>query len=146
MDIKKANLDDVDGIYSLIEKNARIGKMLYRTKDELAYRIRDFFVCENDAEEVLGCCGLRIWTKKASEIYSLAVHCDYQHNGIGSDIIKTCIGEAKSLKSSFIYTFTFNHEFFEKGGFEKVNLSKLPRKIFTEKTINREKVMGLKLI
>ena len=142
--IEKATLKDVGEIHKLIGKYAQKGFMLYRPVLEIEYKIRDYFVCRVK-NKVVGCVALRVWNKRSSEIYALAVDSDYTGQHIGTNLIKNCINEAKKLKVESVFTLTFKQDLFGRLGFKKINLRDLPKVIFTEKTVNIDKAYGMKL-
>jgi len=142
MNINKATLEDIKEIHDLIEKYSKQGLMLYRHTAEIERNIRDYFVVK-EKNKLIGCCGLRTWDKKSSEIYALAVKETHMGKGIGTKLIKTAIKDAKKLKTPFIFTLTFRPNIFEKEGFKKINIKNLPKIIFTEKTVNIDKAYGL---
>ena len=141
--IEKAKLADVDKIYELMQQPVKETKMLYRPRLELARRIRDFFVCRLK-NKVIGCIALRIWTKKAAEIQSLVVSLEHRGKGIARRLIEICLKDAKNLGVPFVFIFTYEGELIMKVGFEKIGLNCLPRIIFTEKFVSKDKVYGLK--
>lgn len=142
MIIRKAILDDVRGIHSLIKRYSNRGLMLYRHPAQIEMRIRDYFVYKEDGK-VYGCAGLRVWDKKSAEIYGLAVAEEKIGHGIGTKLIKKCVSDAKKLKILFIFTLTYRVSLFKKLGFEKINKGSLPRVIFTEKTVDIDKAYGM---
>lgn len=143
MKIKKAKLKDVNQIHKLISRYSKQGLMLYRPSLEIEHNIRDYFICKSGSK-VVGCAALRIWNRKSSEIYALAVNYGYTGKKIGTNLVKSCIKEAKKLEVDSIFTLTFKHDLFVKLGFKKLNLKDLPKIIFTEKTVNVDKAYGLK--
>lgn len=144
MKIEKAALKDVKEIHNLIGKYSKKGLMLYRPSLEIEYKIRDYFVSRVN-NKMVGCVALRVWNRKSSEIYALAVSADYTGQQIGTNLIKSCINEAKKLGVDSLFTLTFKHDLFIRLGFEKINLRDLPKVIFTEKTVNVDKAYGMKL-
>ena len=144
MKIRKATLKDVKEINKLTDNYSRKGLMLYRSCAEIERNIRDYFVGEFKTK-VIGSCSLRIWGKKGSEIYALAVKSEYINKRVGSRLIKECIKEAKKLGVESIFTLTFKGSLFEKFGFKKINPKDLPRVIFTEKTVDVDKAYGMEL-
>ena len=144
MKIEKAGLRDVGEIHNLINRYSKQGLMLYRPSLEIEHNIRDYFICRL-ASRLVGCIAIRIWNRKSSEIYALAVSSEYTGKKIGTNLVKTCIKEAKKLEVASIFTLTFKHDLFIKVGFRKINLKDLPKVIFTEKTVNVDKAYGLKL-
>jgi len=144
MKITNATLEDINSIHDLIYSNAMKGLMLYRTREEIAYRIRDYFVCR-EGKRAVGCTGLKIWDKNSGEIYALAVDPKYTGKGIGRSLVKACMKDAKALKLQRIFALTYRQEMFIKLGFKKLVLRDLPKKIFTEKTVNVDRAYGMKL-
>lgn len=142
--IEKAKLDDAKQINSLIAKYSREGLMLHRPTVEIEHRIRDYFVCALE-NKIIGCAAFRIWNKKSSEIYALAVDSDYMGEGIGRKLIRSCIIDAKKIGVKFVFTLTFRDSLFTKLGFKKIGINALPKIIFTEKTVDVDKAYGLKI-
>ena len=144
MEIKKATLKDVKKIHDLIEDYSKEGFMLYRTIIDLQHNIRNYFVCK-EGKKLIGCCALRVWDGKSAEIYALAVNKKAMGKGIGTELIKGCIEEAKKIEVPFVFTLTFRPSLFDKLNFKKIKVKSLPKIIFTEKTVNVDKAYGLKL-
>lgn len=142
--IKKAKLEDAKQICALINKYSKKGLMLYRPVSEIEYKIRDYFVCRID-DKVIGCVAFRIWNKKSSEIYALAVDSNYAGKGIGSKLIESCLIDAKNIGVNFVFTLTFRDSMFAKIGFKKIGISRLPKVIFTEKTVDVDKAYGIEI-
>ena len=121
--VRKAKLSDVKYIYKLILHFSRLGDVLPRPIIELYEHVRDFFVYE-ERDLIVGACALHICWEDLAEIRSLVVSEEYQGKGIGVQLVKACIEEAKVLEIPKIFALTRVPEFFEKLGFrriEKVN-------------------------
>ena len=143
--VRKATLRDARQINKLVFGYAKDGKMLSRPLAYIAPRIRDFFVCVV-RNEVVGCVGLRIWNMQWAEIMALAVSPEYEGNGIGSELVKSCLEEARALSIKRVALLTFNHDLAEKFGFQKTdNTDMFPEIMFTEKTVNVDKAYILKM-
>jgi len=141
---EKLSLKDIKQIHDIIEKYARKGFMLYRTREKIAQNSREYFVCK-EKNKVIGCVGLKIWDEKSAEIYALAVDEEYMNRGIGTKLIKECIKEAKKIGVRFVFTLTFKKNLFMNLGFKKINIDNLPKVVFTEKTIDEQKAYGMRL-
>jgi len=72
MNIRKANIADIEQLRGLINSYADRGLMLKRSLNQFYESIRDFFVAEKDGR-VIGCCALHISWADLAEIRSLAV-------------------------------------------------------------------------
>lgn len=129
--IRKAKLCDVKKIYNLIDSFAKKDFMLPRSVDALYESIRDFFVWE-DKNGVCGCVALHVSGSDLAEIKSLAVEETCQKMGIGTNLINSCIEEAKVLGLKRIFALTYKPAFFKKFGFKEIDKSDLPHKIWNE--------------
>ncbi|WP_370571692.1 N-acetyltransferase [Methanomethylovorans sp.] len=128
--IRKATVKDVEAMKNIINAYAKQEKMLPRSYNELYQYIRSFYVYEKD-EEVIGCCALQVVWEDLAEILSFAVKPEYARKGIGSQLLKACMGDAHELQIKKIFTLTYVPEFFEKHGFTRVDKSTLPHKVWS---------------
>lgn len=129
MKIRKAKIQDIKKIQKLINEFAKKGEMLPRSLNELYENIRDFFVAE-EGNEIKGVCALHILWEDLAEVRSLVVKRDYQKKGIGSDLVKKCLSEAKSFGVKNVFVLTYIPDFFKRLGFTEIDKSKLPQKIW----------------
>jgi amino-acid N-acetyltransferase len=129
--IRKAKLVDVKEIQRLINFFADRGEMLPCSLSELYDRVRDFFIYEEQGE-IVGTCALHLSWEDLGEIRSLAVKESHGRRGIGTQLVKACLGEAKSLGVRRIFALTYKLDFFRKLGFQVTDKSRLPQKIWTD--------------
>ena len=129
--IRKARLQDVKQIQALINFFAKADLMLPRSLNELYENLRDFWVCAEN-RQIIGCVALHVSWEDLAEIKSLAVKKNKQGKGIGSQLIKMCIEEAKGLGIKKMFALTFRPQLFKKFGFKKTRHSSLPHKIWAE--------------
>ena len=129
--IRKAKIQDIKQMQDLINSFAKKDLMLPRALNELYENLRDFWVFHQD-KKIVGCCALHISWDDLAEIKSLAVKKNMQRKGIGSQLIVTCIKEAKELGVKKIFALTYKPEFFRKFGFKRIKYSYLPHKIWAE--------------
>jgi amino-acid N-acetyltransferase len=134
MRIRKATVPDVTSIHRLLTYFADQGLLLPRSLSELYAHVRDYVVFGDDAadESVLGVCGLGICWEDLAEIRSLAVSPDYQGKGLGSDLLRSCLDEARALGLKSVFTLTYVPGFFKKHGFVTVEKGVLPHKIWAD--------------
>jgi amino-acid N-acetyltransferase len=128
--LRKANIKDVEKIWKLVNSYADKRIMLPRSLSELYENLRDFYVVIVD-DKLVGCGALHISWEDYGEILSLAVDPEMFRQGIGSQILEACEGEAKMLGLNKLITLTYVPEFFEAHGFIKVKKSTLPHKIWS---------------
>ncbi len=144
MIIRRATLADAGAIRSIIAPYARHRVMLPRPKREVCEHIRDYFVA-SDARAIMGCCGLRVWTDRCAEIYSLAVRRRFNTKGIGTRLVRTCLKEAARLRVRRVLAFTSERTWFSRLGFRGIPLKMLPQAVYKEKFIRGERAMYLDL-
>jgi len=129
--ITKAKISHARQIYDIIASYARSAEMLPRALSDIYEHIRDFFVYEEDGQ-VKGVCALHIVWDDLAEIRSLAVEKDKQGSGVGTELVKQCLDEAKSLGIEKVFALTYVPVFFEKLGFKRIDRNNLPKKIWMD--------------
>jgi len=140
--LRKAKISDAVKIKKTIDNYAGEGIMLFRPIYEIYGSIRDFFVAQEE-NKVIGCCALHVLGKEycpgrngsvLAEIRSLAVMKEKHGKGIGTQLVGSCIEEAKRMEIDKLFTLTTkkNVPFFKNLGFKETNKAKLPQKIWQE--------------
>ena len=129
--VEKARINDATQVHKLINDFADKGEMLARPLSEIYENIRDYFVVK-EGERVIACAALHVNWSDLAEIKSVAVDEDSQRQGIGDQLIKACLDEAKELGIATIFCLSYTPTFFEKFGFTQVDKMELPRKVWTE--------------
>jgi amino-acid N-acetyltransferase len=130
--IRKANLSDVKAIQKLINGYAEERRMLSRSLNHLYEHIREFFVYEDEAGEIKGCCASHITWDNLAEIKALAVSKDAGQKGVGRMLVEKCIEDSKAIGVSQIFALTYVDGFFVKLGFKIINRDDLPHKVWRE--------------
>jgi len=131
--IRSATIHDVPRISDIINSHAELGKMLFKSYAQLFESLRDFAVYEDDASrEVMGCVGLSIIWADLAEVRSLAVDNSQRGKGIGSQLVKWTVDEARRLGIRRIMSLTYEQRFFEKLGFVVVAKENLPLKVWSD--------------
>ena len=129
MMIRPATIHDVPRISDVINSHAELGKMLFKSYADLYENLRDFAVYELDGQ-VVGCTALAIIWADLAEVRSLAVDDRFRGRGIGSELVKWCVAEARRLQIRKLMSLTYEQRFFEKLGFEVVQKESLPLKVW----------------
>jgi amino-acid N-acetyltransferase len=127
--IRKAKIADLKQVHGLINDFARREQMIPRSLNELYETLRDFVVCEAEGN-ISGVCALHIMWEDLAEIRSLAVDGKYQKIGIGRDLVRKCLKEARVLGVKKVFALTYHPEFFRKLGFRDIDKANLPQKIW----------------
>jgi len=131
MKVEKAKIADAPQMHKLINEFASQEEMLPRALSEIYENIRDYFVVRDD-NGVVACGALHVSWADLAEIKSLAVAEHKQGRGIGLSIVNKCIEEARDLGISTVFCLTYKPEFFQKCGFQDIDKSALPRKVWGE--------------
>ena len=126
---RPASLDDVEGIYALLKFYSDNGVLLPRSKFDILGATRDFYVVEDNGE-IVACATLLIYTSELGEIRSLAVGKGYMKQGLGIRLIRKLEDDARTIGLSKLMALTYEVGFFEKHGFQLVEMSELPEKVW----------------
>ncbi len=129
--VRRAKIIDVPEMVKLINYYAQKGLMLGRPMIELYDSIRDFVVVERDGK-IVACGSLAVIWSDIAEIRTVAVHPDYTGLGIGKQIVKTLIEDARELELPKVFCLTYQPEFFKKLGFVDVDKKELPHKVWKD--------------
>ena len=128
---ERATVHDAEAIHALINFWAARGDMLPRTMGETFEHLRDFFVIREEGR-VVACVALHITWADLAEVKSLAVAEDRQSGGFGSVLVRACIDEGRALGLERLFALTYRPGFFERLGFQQVDVMSLPRKVWNE--------------
>jgi amino-acid N-acetyltransferase len=131
MNIRKANLNDVEAIHNLANQYAQLGLMLPRSRSSLYESIRDFAVVEID-DVIVGMGALHIMWKDLAEIRTLAILPEFQTQGIGKALADYLLTEAKNLALAKVFTLTYKPDFFTKVGFVEISKDQMPHKVWRD--------------
>lgn len=131
MKIEKACIRDVGQMHQLINRFADRNEMLARSLSEIYENIRDYFVIR-EGDKVIACVALHVIWEDLAEIKSLAVAESSQSRGVGRQLVRACLEEAKELGLSTIFCLTYKPAFFERAGFAQIDKAELPQKVWTE--------------
>jgi len=125
------SIGDVKKIHALIENYAKRGEMLPCALVDLYERLRDFYVfADDETEELIGVCALHICWEDLGEIRSLAVKEDRILAGVGKRMTMACLEEAAIIGLKQVFALTYKPEFFSRLGFNEIDKSRLPHKIW----------------
>ncbi len=132
--VRKAQLSDVNAMYRIINHYAEAQRMLPKTQLQLYENLRDYSVAIDRAspQQVLGCGALHIYWENLAEIRALAVAPEIAREGIGTSLVRELLKEARALGIEQIFCFTYEPKFFGRFGFEQVEHSTMPLKVYNE--------------
>lgn len=128
---RKAVITDAKVLHKLIGELAVKDEMLPRSLNQIYERLRDFWVCVEE-DKIRGCCALHIMWEDLAEICSAAVSPEYQGKGIGKELVRLALEEARQMGLPRVFLLTYKPDFFEKLKFKRVDKNTLPQKVWTE--------------
>lgn len=127
--IRRARLDDVDGIHALLQGFSDREVLLPRSRSDLYASLREFRVAEAGGE-VIACAALQIFTADLGEVRSLAVASSRAGGGIGRRLVSCIEDDARALGLRRIMALTTTAEFFHKLDYRTVAMRELPEKVW----------------
>jgi len=129
--VDRARVSDATSIHQIISHFADKGEMLPRALSEIYEDIRDYFVVRKE-NQVIACAALHVNWLDLAEIRSLAVYEKEQNQRIGYLLAQACLEEAKELGIPKIFCLVRKPAFFERHGFELIDKTELPQKVWAE--------------
>jgi len=129
--ITRPKIDEGKSIQQLVNLHAAGGLLIPLSLHEVYERIREFFIYKIE-DKIAGVASLHVVWEDLAELRSMSVHPDYQHQGIGKALALRCIEEGRELCIKKIFLLTYKKEFFEKVGFQLVDKSELPQKVWSD--------------
>ncbi|MBC8512003.1 MAG: N-acetyltransferase [Dehalococcoidia bacterium] len=134
--IRRAHVFDVEDMLALINSCATSNLMLPRGPKYIYENIRDFVVIEAQREmgepQIVACGSLHVLWKDTAEIRSLTTHPEFRGRGLGSNIVRYLVEDAKQIGIEQIIALTLIEEFFKTLGFKPKRKEELPSKIWDE--------------
>ncbi len=137
--IRNARVSDVPGIYALLNHFSDHGLLLGRSLSSLYDHVRDFKIYEmldnKDCQgpgEIVGVAALHVCWEDLAEIRSLAVVDKFQGRGVGGSLVQACLAEVQELGVEKVFSLTYQPDFFKKNGFEFIDKSALPHKVWSD--------------
>ncbi|MEN0021539.1 MAG: N-acetyltransferase [Planctomycetota bacterium] len=129
--IRPATVADVPAMHSAINQHAELGRMLFKSYADLYESIRNFAVAQVDGQ-VVGTAALAVIWRDLAEIRSLAVDAAHVGKGLGGQLTRWTLDEARRLNIRRVMSLTYEQAFFEKYGFVVVEKSSLPLKVWSD--------------
>lgn len=116
----------------LVNQFAERNLMLAKSDDQLMRSFREFLVAVDEADTVIGCGALRIYSEDLAEIVSLAVAEGQQGAGIGRCIVDGLVEEGRALGIRSVFALTLKESFFHRLGFATVPKELFPLKVWAD--------------
>lgn len=127
--LRRAVVNDVVPIHSLLKSYSDQGNLLPRTIKDIETNLTDFMVIDLSGQ-IVGCGALELFPNKLGEVRSLAVNQCNTNTGLGSLLVQHLIHEARERDLTRLMALTYAPEFFHKLGFRTVPKATLPEKVW----------------
>ena len=115
--IRNAQRADIPAILEIIEPYIQQHILIPRNAEELEKLIPHGFVSE-DAGQVVGFAAVEIYSSKLAEVQCLAVHEDYQKQGLGKQLVEACVERAREEQVFELLAITSSDSFLLSCGFD----------------------------
>ena len=128
--IRPATAQDVSAIITMVNRFAAQNVMLPRTEASVQQTLSDWLVAVDAQDAVAGCGSLVALTEQLVEIRSLAIHEEYQGQGIGGLLVLALVEMAREQEYEQICALTLRSGFFERLGFAVVDRWSISPKVW----------------
>ena len=127
--IRPAHEADISAIMAMVNRFAAQNIMLPRTEGSIRQTLADWLIAA-DGETVAGFGSLVPLTDALVEIRSLAIHEDYQGQGIGGQLVAALVEMARERDMEQVCALTLRTNFFTRLGFEVVDRWSISSKVW----------------
>lgn len=129
--IRPARVADVPAIAELVAYYARLRDLLPRPIGDIYQSVREWVVADIDGE-IVACGSLLVMWGDLAEVRSLAVKPGYQGRGLGQQVVRTLVDEARTLGIPTVFCLTRAVDFFAGLGFTITDRDRFPRKVWKD--------------
>ena len=126
--IRTARDSDVDAIHRLVSQHLAEGRLLPRSRDEIARRVGRFIVATDD-DRIVGCADLAPLGRRVAEVRSLVVENGARSCGVGRQLVHELERRAAASGFETLTAFTHTPGYFVRLGFSIVPHAWIPEKI-----------------
>ena len=127
--VKPATVCHAEGIQSLLLLYSEQEQLLPRALSEVLALIPQFRVIETQ-NRVVGCVAIEVFSAELGEVRSLAVDPVYKDQQLGKLLLEEIENYARELGLSKMMALTYVEGFFHKFGYETVEMTSLPEKVW----------------
>ena len=128
--IRRARLPDVGAIVNVTRDFGREGIMIPLSIGDTIERLRAFQVATTEDGRIVGCVAVDATWDFLVEIRSLAVLREHHMHGIGRKLMEAALADARDFGAKEVFTLTYVPEFFHRFGFDLIDRSTLPHKVW----------------
>ncbi len=125
--VREAHIDDIGGIFDLIQPLEEKGILVRRSREQLEQEIHQFTIIEKDGL-IIGCAALYPYPEeRMGEMACVAIHSEYRDGNRGLMLLKHIKNQAKSMGIQQIFVLTTHSvHWFREQGFVETGVESLP--------------------
>ena len=130
--VREATEADVKKIHELLVIYSKKAIVLARSEEDIRFYLGNFLVAEVGGT-VRGCAAARDFGNGLLEVRSMVVEPEFQGKGFGRAMIEALIAGLRVKRKQFrLFALTYQVEFFKALGFQVVDRSLFPEKIWSD--------------
>ena len=130
--VRPARTSDVWFIRELVEPLVQRRILLGKETVVFFEAIQEFRVAEDSDGNPIGCGALHVMWEDLAEVRTLAVSPKWLHRGVGRALIEQLEADARALGLTRLFCLTFEVEFFERHGFERMTEGSIDPAVYSE--------------
>lgn len=130
--VRPARTSDVWFIRDLVEPLVQRRILLGKETVVFFEAIQEFRVAEAPDGTPIGCGALHVMWEDLAEIRTLAVSSSWLRQGVGHALLNQLEEDARALGLSRLFCLTFEVDFFERGGFQRMSEDDIDPQVYAE--------------
>ncbi|WP_074371740.1 amino-acid N-acetyltransferase [Vibrio spartinae] len=125
--VRQATIDDIGGIFDLIQPLEDTGILVRRSREQLEQEIHRFTIIDRDGL-IIGCAALYPYVEESmAEMACVAIHNEYRDSNRGLMLLNHMKGQAKNMGIEHMFVLTTHSlHWFREQGFVEMDVSSLP--------------------
>ena len=129
--IREACTADVPAIRGLVDTYAADRILLSKATVTLFEDVQEFYVAEINGV-VVGCGALHVLWEDLAEVRTLGVDKDYRGLGIGDQLLKRLLEQARHIGVARVFCLTFEVAFFKSHGFAEIEGAPVSHEVYEQ--------------
>jgi amino-acid N-acetyltransferase len=130
--VRPARTSDVWFIRELVEPLVQRRILLGKETVVFFESIQEFRVAEGPDGEPIGVGALHVMWEDLGEIRTLAVSPSWMRKGVGHALLSQLEGDARALGLNRLFCLTFEVDFFERSGFQRMSEDEIDPQVYAE--------------
>ncbi len=131
IEIREARTADVPAIRRLVDTYAADRILLSKATVTLYEDVQEFYVAEINGD-VVGCGALHVLWEDLAEVRTLGVDKDYRGLGIGDQLLRRLLEQARHIGVARLFCLTFEVAFFKGHGFTEIDGAPVSHEVYEQ--------------